>query len=44
VPKIDDFFATEQQLRANERLRKTMADDHDLVEHGGREIYRIEGE
>jgi hypothetical protein len=44
VPKVDDFFATEQQLMANETLRKTMADYHDLVESGRREIYRIEHE
>ena len=42
VPKIDDFFAVEQQLTANETLRKSMADYHDLVESGRREIYRIE--
>jgi hypothetical protein len=42
VEKIDDFFATEQSLMANETLRKTMADYHDLVDRGRREIYRIE--
>ena len=42
VEKIDDFFAMEQTLTANERLRKTMADYHDLVASGRREIYRIE--
>jgi hypothetical protein len=42
VEKIDDFFAIEQALRANEALRKTMADYHDLVASGRREIYRIE--
>ena len=42
VPKIDDFFTVEQQLAANETLRKSMADYHDLVESGRREIYRIE--
>lgn len=42
VEKIDDFFAVEQQLMANETLRKTMVDYHDLVEDGRREIYRIE--
>ena len=42
VPKVDDFFAIEQQLMANGTLRKTMADYHDLVESGRREIYRIE--
>ena len=42
VEKIDDFFAIEQALTANERLRKTMADYHDLVAGGRREIYRIQ--
>ena len=42
VPTIDDFFAAEQKLTANETLRKVMADYHDLVESGRREIYRIE--
>jgi hypothetical protein len=32
----------EQTLMANDSLRQTMADYHDLVEHGRREIYRIE--
>jgi hypothetical protein len=42
VERIDDFFAIEQTLMANETLRKTMADYHDLVENGRREIYRLE--
>ena len=42
VERIDDFFAMEQALMANEALRKTMADYHDLVATGRREIYRIE--
>jgi hypothetical protein len=42
VEKIDDFFVIEQTLMANETLRKTMADYHDLVTSGRREIYRIE--
>jgi hypothetical protein len=42
VEKIEDFFAIEQNLMANETLRKTMADYHDLVQQGRREIYRIE--
>jgi len=42
VEKIDDFFAMEQTLTANETLRKAMADYHDLVDRGRREIYRIE--
>jgi hypothetical protein len=42
VEKIDDFFAIEQRLTTNESLRKTMADYHELVENGRREIYRVE--
>ena len=42
VEKIDDFFAVEQKLMTNETLRKTMADYHDNVDRGRREIYRIE--
>jgi hypothetical protein len=42
VENIDDFFAMEQNLMANETLRKTMADYHDLVDRGRREIYRLE--
>jgi hypothetical protein len=42
VEKIEDFFAMEHTLMANESLRKTMSDYHELVENGRREIYRIE--
>src|SRR5262245_48205766 len=42
VEKIDDFFVLEQKLMANETLRNAMADYHDLVENGRREVYRIE--
>ena len=42
VEKIDDFFVLEQTLMANETLRKTMADYHDLVVTGRREVYRLE--
>jgi hypothetical protein len=42
VEKIDDFFAMEQSLRANDALRTALADYHDLVDRGRREIYRIE--
>ena len=42
VEKIDDFFVLEQTLMANETLRKTMADYHDLVATGRREVYRLE--
>jgi hypothetical protein len=42
VEKIEDFFAIEQRLMTNETLRKTLADYHQLVDRGRREIYRIE--
>jgi hypothetical protein len=42
VEKIDDFFALERTLMTNEALQKTMADYHELVAGGRREIYRIE--
>ena len=42
VEKIDDFFAVEQKLTANETVAKAMADYHDLVESGRREIFQVE--
>lgn len=42
VAKVEDFFAIERKVMANESLRKTLADYHDLVDSGRREIYRIE--
>ena len=42
VERIDDFFAMEQRLTTHETLRHTMADYHDLVDRGRREIYRLE--
>ena len=42
VEKIEDFFAIEQALMANESVRRAMADYHELVEDGRREIYRVE--
>jgi hypothetical protein len=42
VEKIDDFFTIEQRLMTNEALGKTMADYHELVDSGRREIFRIE--
>jgi hypothetical protein len=42
VDRIEDFFAVEETLMANETLRRTMADYHELVQSGRREIYRIE--
>ena len=42
VERIDDFFVLEQTLMANATLRQTMADYHELVASGRREIYRLE--
>ena len=42
VERIDDFFAMEQKLTTNETVRQAMADYHDLVDRGRREIYRLE--
>lgn len=42
VDRVDDFFAFEEKLFANEAVRAAMADYHDLVAKGRREIYRIE--
>jgi hypothetical protein len=42
VEKVEDFFAAEQKLMANETVRKAMGDYHELVENGRREIYRLE--
>jgi hypothetical protein len=41
VERIDDFFAIEQQLMANKSLAEAMADYHELVSSGRREIYRL---
>jgi hypothetical protein len=42
VETVDDFFVLERNLMSNEALRKTMADYHDLVDRGRREVYRLE--
>ena len=42
VEHIDEFFTLEQELMADESLRRTMADYHDLVVSERREIYRLE--
>ena len=42
VEKIEDFFAAEAALRANAAVRKAMADYHELVDSGRREVYRLE--
>lgn len=42
VERIDDFFTIEEEVMAKQSLRDTMADYHDLVQEGRREIYRVE--
>lgn len=42
VEKVDDFFTVEQSLSSDEKIRAAMADYHDLVDNGRREIYRLE--
>jgi predicted DNA-binding protein (UPF0251 family) len=42
VEKVDDFFVMQRALMANEALKTTMADYHDLVETGRREVSRVE--
>jgi hypothetical protein len=42
VEKIDDFFAMERELMADESVQKALTDYHDLVQSGRREIYRLE--
>ena len=42
VDTIDDFFALERTLMGNKALQEKMADYHDLVESGRREIFRVE--
>ena len=42
VDAIDDFFAMEKTLSANEAVAKAMANYQELIDAGRREIYRIE--
>jgi hypothetical protein len=42
VEHVDDFFAIERALMADPGVRQVMADYHDLVETGRREVYRVE--
>jgi hypothetical protein len=42
VERIDDFFAVERKLFEDAAVQAAMADYHDLVQDGRREIYRIE--
>lgn len=42
VERVEDFFVYEQELMGKPAIREGMADYHDLIESGAREIYRIE--
>lgn len=42
VEQVEDFFGLERELMANGTIQEIMADYHDLVQTGRREIYRIE--
>jgi hypothetical protein len=42
VENLEEFFAPQQEMMDDERVRTLMADYHDLVESGRREILRIE--
>lgn len=42
VQRVDDFFELEQELMSDGSLRDVMADYHDLVASGRREVYRVE--
>lgn len=44
VERIDDFFTFEEKLTADDTIRTAMADYHELVQDGRREIYRIEAD
>jgi hypothetical protein len=43
VPSLDAFMAMGQSSEENKEFEKIMKGYHDLVEHGRREIYTIEG-
>jgi hypothetical protein len=42
VETIDEFFALERKLMADESVRRAMAGFHEMVRGGRREIYRVE--
>lgn len=41
VPKIEDFFEMEQQLRTDPAVAEAMTGYHEFIASGRREIYRI---
>ena len=42
VEGVDAFFAMMERVGKNEEVGKIMAGYHDFVEHGRREVYRVE--
>jgi hypothetical protein len=42
VESLDGFFQAMEKAFANEEARRIMADYHDLVQGGRREIYKVE--
>ena len=42
VERVDDFFALEEELMADDAVREAMGGYHDLIDNGRREVYRIE--
>jgi ribosomal protein L15 len=43
VTSLDEFFALEEKVMADEDARKAMAGYHDLVADGRREMYKLAG-
>jgi hypothetical protein len=43
TPTMDDYEANMKKSMESKELQEIMKDYHDLVDHGRREIYRIEG-
>lgn len=43
VPDLDAYFEMTQNTSGSEEMDEIMAGYHDLIEHGRREIYTIEG-
>ena len=43
TPSMDDYEANMKKSMESKELQDIMKDYHDLVDHGRREIYRLEG-
>lgn len=43
VESIDEFMKMEMPAETMKEMEKIMKDYHDLVDHGRREIYKLEG-